>query len=109
MDYLVWKATFAGNACHLLGIVNVKYVNQLTLGIPLQKGFPDDAEMSMSPHFKKDTRLVDDVMNANNIKVCSKRLVEFLRSKNLANVEYLPVTILDHKDKVASKDYMIVN
>jgi len=109
MDYLVWVATYAGNACHLLGIRKVEYVHQTVEGHEYGDAFPSDAVMSMSPHFKKDTKLVDDVMNAARVKVCSKRLVDFLKSKHLKNVEYLPVTILDHKKKIASKEYNIVN
>jgi hypothetical protein len=109
MDYLVWDATYAGNACHVLGVRKVEYTHQLVEGYEYGDTFPKDAVMSMSPHFKKDTKLVDDVMNAARIKVCSKRLVDFLKNKNLKNVEYLPVTILDHKKKVASREYSIVN
>ena len=109
MDYLVWDATYAGNACHLLGVRKVEYTNQLVEGYEFGDTFPADAVMSMSPHFKKDTKLVDDVMNAARVKVCSKRLVDFLKSKKLKNVEYHPVTILDHKKKVASTEYSIVH
>jgi hypothetical protein len=109
MDYLVWKATYAGNACQLTGIVNVEYDHLLVEGHEYRDTFPPDARMSMSPHFKKDTKLVDDVMNADDLKVCSKRLVDFLKSKKLKNVEYLPLTIFDHKKKVASTEHCIVN
>jgi hypothetical protein len=34
---------------------------------------------------------------------------KFLESRDLKNVEYLPVKILDHKGKVASEDYVIVH
>jgi len=109
MNYLVWKATYAGNACHVLGIENVKFSHKLVEGHAYGNTFPADATLCMSPHFKRDTKLVDDVMNADDLKVCSKRLVGFLKSKHLDNVEYLPVTILDHKGKVASKEYSVVN
>jgi hypothetical protein len=109
MDYLVWTATFAGNACRLLGVRKVEYVNETIEGHEFGDTFPADAVMSMSPHFKKDTKLVDDVMNAGDLKVCSARVVAFLKSKKLKAVEYLPITILDHKKNVASKDYCLVN
>jgi hypothetical protein len=109
MDYLIWDATYAGNACHLLGVINVEYSHRLVEGYEYGDTFPQDARMSMSPHFKKDTKLVDDVMNAERVKVCSKALVDFLKAKNLKNVEYLPLTIRDHKKKVASTEYSIVN
>lgn len=109
MDYLVWSAAPVGNVCTLEPIVNVTRFVELTRGVPLQETFPEDAFLQMSKNFKKDTKLVDDVMNGNGIKICSKKLVEFLKSKELKNIEYLPVTILDHKKKVASKDYCIVH
>jgi hypothetical protein len=109
MSYLVWKATYAGKACHVLGIENVRFSHKLIEGHAYGNTFPENATLCMSPHFKRDTELVDDVMNADDLKVCSRRLVDFLKSEHLDNVEYLPVTILDHKGKVASKEYSVVN
>jgi hypothetical protein len=109
MRYFVWRATYAGNACQLLGIENVRFSNRLMRGYAYMDTFPKDAVMRMSMHFKRDTKLVDDVMNADDLKVCSPRIVKFLKEKNLENIEYHPITILDHKGKVASKDYCIIH
>jgi hypothetical protein len=45
----------------------------------------------------------------NSAIVVSKRVMEFLQSKKLPGVEYLPVPIVNHKGRIASPDYFIVN
>lgn len=109
MNYLNWNSTYAGNSCSLRGVV-MDYNHRLVDGYNYAPGtFPTTAKIYMDPDFKKDTKLVDDVMNDSSAKVCSKRLVEFLKAKKLKNIDFLPVTIFDHKKKVASTDYSIVH
>jgi hypothetical protein len=109
MNWVIWSTVAKRNVCYLEGIDNVPRSSDLDLGIPFGKSFPKDARMEMSTSHKKDTGLNDELPNDNDFKVCSKRLVDFLRGKNLPAVEYLPVKIIDHKGKVASADYFIVH
>jgi hypothetical protein len=109
VPYLEWSCTPVGNACWLEPVENVERSVDLKRGVPFGKTFPRDARFRMNKSFKKNTALVDDVKNGSSVKVCSKRLVEFLQKEELRNVEYLPVTILDHKGKVASEEYFIVH
>jgi len=109
MDFVVWKARAVGNACTLEPIENVERFPDLYCGVSFAGRFPADATFRMSRSFKKDTRLVDDVINGSSVKVCSKRLTDFLRAQKLPHVEYLPVTILNHKGRVASTEYTVVN
>ncbi len=109
MDYLTWDTSTAGNVCRLEGPRNVERERDLRRGVPFGKDFPKDARMVMSKHHKKNTGLADDIPNDSFHKICSKRLVDFLRAEMLPNVEYLPVAILDHKGKVASADHFIVH
>src|SRR4051812_33364529 len=109
--YVVWKSKRVGNACLLEQVENLGSLNLLSLytGGCFEGRFPANAQLRMSKDFKKDTGLIDDVRAGGHVKVCSPRLVDFLRKQKLKNVEFLPVTILDHKGKVASKEYSIVN
>lgn len=109
MDYLVWKSIPVGNACILDSPENVEFSPRLVRGVPYAAEFPKDACMRMSRDAKKRTALVDDLTNTNRIKVCSPRLVAFLKERKLCNLEYLPIKILDHKGKVAASDYCIVH
>jgi hypothetical protein len=110
-QFLVWgvNAYSVGNACMLDPIENFSPRKALRKGVSLLATFPADAALPMSQRHKKDTALTDDISNFDNIKVCSAPLVEFLKKRQLKNVEYLPVTIHNHKGKVASKDYFILN
>jgi hypothetical protein len=107
--YVVWKSKRVGNACLLEQIENVDNLLSLYTGGCFEGRLPANAQFRMSKDFKKDTGLIDDVKAGGNVKVCSARLVDFLRKQKLKNVEFLPVTILDHKGKVASKEYSVVN
>jgi hypothetical protein len=109
MNYVVWEYQPVGNVCMLESVENVPRWFDLTRGVPFANKFPAAAQFRMSKEYKKDTGLNDDLPNTDFLKVCSARLVEFLKTKALKNVEYLPVSILNHKGKVASKDYFIVN
>ncbi len=109
MEYVVWECAAVGNACGLDSIENVERARALKRGVPFGDAFPGDARFRMSKAHKKDTVLTDDLSNTDRLKVCSPRLVDFLRKAKVGHVEYLPVRILDHKGKVASSDYRIVN
>lgn len=109
MTFLVWSSTAVNNACRVEPLENVERFRDLKKGVSFGTSFPADALVRMSKSFKKDTKLVDDVKNGDEIKICSKRLAEFLRSKRVKNVEFLALTILDHKGKVAASDYCIVH
>jgi len=109
MEYLVWNNLPYQNVCLLDVIENVEPQSNLLRGVLLQKTFPTDALMKMSARHKKDTGLNDDLPNLHDCKVCSKPLVDFLKRRNLKNVEYLPIKIINHKGKVASDEYFIVH
>lgn len=109
MSYLIWSADPSGNFCTLEAIRNFDNPFLLTDGTPLADGFPEDAAYHMNASFPKDVKLPDNVQNNNGIPIVSKRLKEFLEAQDLGDVEYLPVTIVNHKGRVASPDYFILN
>jgi hypothetical protein len=109
MDYLTWDTSAAGNVCRLEGLENVERDLDLLDGVPFGDAFPADARIGMSKKHKKNTALADDIPNDTALKYCSQRLVDFLRAKKLSNVEYLPVTVLDHKGKPTRDRHFIVH
>ena len=109
MEYLWWATVAVGNGCIVETPENVEFTPRFKRGVPYAADFPDDALVRMTSDSKKRTALLDDVANSDRIKICSPRLVEFLKARKLKNVEFLPVKILDHKKKVAAADYCIVH
>ncbi len=109
MDFVVWESSAAGNACWLDPVENFDRARALRRGVPFGSDFPKGVQFRMSKQHKKDTALTDDLGNSDSLKICSARLVDHLKKAKTQHVEYLPVVILDHKGKVASADYRIVN
>jgi len=73
--------------------------------------FPEEgmAGMYFDPDYPDDTELFDFVDNINGLIIANKRVRDVLMSLELTNIEFLPICLYDHQDKVASKEYTIVN
>jgi hypothetical protein len=108
-NFVLWTAKDLPNACCLHQLKGVDDTFELVEGIPRVANFPADATYPMHPDFPHDTLLTDNLLNTDRLIVASRRLKEFLESQALTHVEYLPVTILNHKNRPASKDYFIVH
>lgn len=108
-DYVIWDSEVITNACVLYDLKGVDKILDLKRGISKASDFPSDAAFTMNPDFPNNTLLVDNLINTDMLIVVSLRLKAFLDARSLMNVEYLPVAILDHKGKIASKKYFIVN
>ena len=108
-NYLIWDADAQSSYCLLGYIEGFEDEWKLMKGDSVAKEWPADVRMRMDPDFKKKIKLSDNVLNPARVLVASKALCDFFRKKPVPNVEYLPITILDHKKKVASKEYSIVN
>jgi hypothetical protein len=109
-DFVVWTHAWVENAAVLDGFRGVPDPWELKNGIPRAEGFPDEVVFTMDPERPHDTMLVDSLHNTDRLIVASKRLKEFLAARALDQMEYLPVTILDHKGRpAAGGDYWIIH
>lgn len=109
MNYVIWDSKDEGNSCVLLSIKNVKRDFELQEGIPKIADFPKDAFFPMDPQYKKNVKLTDNLINTDSLIVVSSKLKDFLQAQQLKNVEYLRVSIINHKGRLASNDYFIVH
>jgi hypothetical protein len=109
VDYLVWEHKDEGNSCLLTPPEEIPRDWELLKGVPRAAGFPADAVFRMSNDHKRNIGLPDNVMNLAGLAVVHLRLQRFLEAKALKNVEYLPVSIINHKQRIASRDYFIVH
>ncbi len=108
-EYRIWKAVAGPGVCSLASIEGFDAPWDLIRGRPLRSRLPKDVRYPMKPSRPRDTKLVDCVENAGLAVVVSKRVAEFLRTKKIPEVEYIPASIVNHKGRVASADYFIVN
>ncbi|MGC4085933.1 MAG: hypothetical protein QM736_28350 [Vicinamibacterales bacterium] len=95
--------------CSVTYLSDRQFVWELATGVPLANVWPADMTFSMNPERPKDVSLIDAIDNLEGRLLASPRLVAALQEHALTDVEYLPVTVLDHKGRVASKDYRIVH
>ena len=109
MGYLIWDVDTEGGFCVLTTLQNVDKAYELTRGVSRTLGFPTDASFRMNPEFPKDVQLADNLYNAESMIVVSPALGQAIEQQQPPNIEFLPVTIYNHKGRVASSDYRIVN
>jgi hypothetical protein len=109
MSYVIWKWSVVPHAAAVKKLQGFEAVNTFFHGVALGKKFPRDAAFHMNPDFPTDLTLTDNVRNIHSCMLVSSRLAQALQARNIAKLEYLPVAIVDHKGKVASKDYFVLN
>jgi hypothetical protein len=97
------------HVCALGDLAGVEKEWELLEGVPRADGFTESATCRMDPEFPRNTLLADNLMNSAMAIIVSPRLKTFLEGKTLPKVEYLPLTILDHKGKPAGRDYCVVH
>src|ERR1039457_2729633 len=108
-DYLFWASKRIENVCQLVDLKGVEREWELDKGIPRMSSFPVNATMRMDDKRPNNTLLADNLFNTCGLIVVSERLKKYLSSQNLVEVEYLSLTIIDHKGRVASTNYFIVH
>ncbi len=105
----LWCDRTAGKYCVLDGLHSVPDSHEIQFGISRATGFPHDAHYCMDPEFKKQVALSDNLWGPGGDRVISAKLKDFLAARNPIDVEFLPVSIINHKGKVASADYSILH
>ena len=108
--YFLWNAQPPRGGCVVHEVRNFDELLDLQEGPgSIADGYPDDVEIVMDPDHRKDVKLYDHLYNVHRLIVASPKLTSFLKGLKLAGVEFLPISIIDHKGKVASPEYAVVN
>ena len=109
-DYVLWVAsTRVKNACVLGDMRGFQDIYDLKSGVSFVESFPPDVEFEMNPDFPDNIVLTDNLINEEGLIVGSGKLKQFLESRGANRLEYLAVSIRDHKGRIASKDYYVLN
>lgn len=83
----------------------------LEYGGPMNNIYPDDpyeVTMRLSDRHPKNIRLGDYVSVTRNWVMVSAAVVEELKNHNIGDVVFTPFTLLNHKNRVHSKDYSFI-
>jgi hypothetical protein len=108
-DIVVWRSHPGAKFCRVGNPNGIEDDYELTWGRARADGFPPDAFFAMDKRYPKRVALPDSVSNNDQMVLVSRKLKEFVESKNPARVECLQVAIRDHRGRVASPDYFIIN
>jgi len=109
IDYVFWAARRLENVCQLVDLQGVEREWELDEGVPRSASFPDGATLRMDPNYPYHTLLADNLLNTERLIVASGKLKTFLESRQLAEVEYLPVKVLNHKNRPVDVQYYIIH
>lgn len=109
MDYMLWRpGRKIDGICRVKGVQGVQDAFELTEGTSRIQGWPEDARYPMDPSFPKDVALADSLYNP-TVLLVSARVKIFLEDARVNNVEFLRASVVNHKGRIASSDYYIVN
>ena len=108
-DYVLWVSRNVDHAAVLGTLHGVDKQYELNDGVPRAATWTAAARYTMNPDFPHDTLLTDALINTDQLVVGSDRLKKFLEGRKVNEVEYLPVTVMNHKNRPAGTDYFIIN
>jgi hypothetical protein len=81
---------------------------RISKGLPMEHRYPPDVVLKMdSGH--KGLVVPDLVSNTVRITIVSSKLKGLLEQHSGARIEFLPVSMANHKGRIAAKDYFIAN
>jgi len=108
-DFVIWGSAYSEGSCVIEKPENFEEPYLLTDGVKLSDQWPKDVVCRMDSDYPKDVRLTDNLHGA-NCPVISHRLRDRISVLVTGvDLEFLPVTVLNHKGRVASKDYCCLN
>ncbi|EYF06841.1 imm11 family protein [Chondromyces apiculatus] len=109
MSFLLWRpGRSTDGICKILEIEGVEKSFELAEGVSRATGWPDDAQCQMDPNRPKDIALADSLLGA-KLVVVSAKVKRALDDAHSKNVEFLPIKIINHKGRVASDEYFVLN
>ncbi|CAM2064990.1 hypothetical protein SCOR_06415 [Sulfidibacter corallicola] len=81
---------------------------RLTFGERMGDKFPEDAKIPLSEK-QKGIQLLPFLGNSKRRLICNPDLTQLIKGMVDWEIEYLPFTLLNHRGRVHSADYQIIN
>src|SRR5687768_17265753 len=78
-------------------------------GERLAKEFPKKATVQFADKFKDRRKLYDFIFNLESALFVSSKVKDILEQLETPDLEFLPVSVKDHKGTVIADDYFILN
>ncbi len=107
-DFVVWTSDWAGFGVERANGPAEDY-HGFRRGTPLLESWSSRRTLKVYSDWRDAPPTPDDYHARDGLKVGSKRLVDFLKSKELKGVEYLPVKVVDQRGKPLPVEYFIIH
>jgi hypothetical protein len=108
-DFLIWQYRSVPGAAIFTELRGFEDIFRFDTGQPLRAEFPGEAAFHMNPDFPNDQLLADNVGNSLQTVLVSARLQKAVVELGLGDVESLPVSIFNHKGRLAGSTHVIVH
>ncbi|PCJ19749.1 MAG: hypothetical protein COB04_05425 [Gammaproteobacteria bacterium] len=105
--FYVWAAKIEADAAVLVDMDGFDNDYELDVGLAQLDTYPSGVTLRMDSRKPSHTLLVDSVKNTQGVVLVSEKMKVFLDSQLLADVEFLPITVLDHKGRKLDAGYYI--
>ncbi|PCJ53335.1 MAG: hypothetical protein COA79_22930 [Planctomycetota bacterium] len=104
--YVLWTNKIDPKANSVHALKKFDDIDLLDEGESLIKSFPKSAFFQLRTNFDK---FIDNMNNVSSLIVISEGLMKFLETRDISNVEMIPIKIKDIKGKSIKEKYFIVN
>ena len=107
--YVLLQPTHEGDAARFSHMRNYDDDFELHNGMSLVETFPSNAAYRMSDEHPDRMALHDVLHNLDPNFVINEKVKTFLEAEGVQHVEYLPVKVLNHKDREVKERYFVIN
>ncbi|MCL5247460.1 hypothetical protein M4I21_16690 [Cellulophaga sp. 20_2_10] len=105
--FAIWNFKDVPGAYVPKKLLNMERMLRLLMGVSLIHDMPDNLQFTADPDYPNDLHMLDSFGNTQSIIPISPKLKVFLENKNIPNLEFIPVAMLDHKGAVIAHYFLL--
>ncbi|MBU3002766.1 hypothetical protein KO534_05370 [Paraglaciecola arctica] len=105
--FTIWRFKDVPNAYVPKKLLNMERNLRLSMGVSMVDDMPSHLQFSADPDYPHDLRMLDCFGNTQSVIPISPKLKVFLEEKNIMNLEFIPVDMLDHNKSVLARYFLL--
>jgi hypothetical protein len=105
--FTIWRFKDVPNAYVPKKLLNMEKTLRLLMGVSLVDDMPSNLQFSADPDYPNDQLMLDNFGNTQSVIPISPKLKAFLEDKNIPNLEFIPVDMLDHNGRVIVQYFLL--
>lgn len=105
--FAIWRFRDVPGAYVPKKLLNMERMLRLLMGVSVADDMPRGLQFSADPDYPNDFDMLDSFGNAQSVIPISPKLKAFLESKDIPNLEFVPVDLLDHDERVIAQYFLL--